>query len=333
MPFSNPVVGRNVLIREAIESPDFVTGSAGWRIARDGSAEFNDVVVRGELDVTSGDGSYVRALLSAGHADLQLMPPHSSTQNFTPALLTAEIVSDPFGVDPPNPYLSISSPFEFDTTSPPAVINMFGPEITANDASQIDIIADTINLSTDGVGVGVTAGNTLVTIFGDLQVSGGGFTVTGGVGEVQWVSAAAQQSVNNSTVLVSDNELSVLVAANATYVVQLYVLFQTAVACDVKTAWSVPAASTGLKQCVGATSVAASFTSRSETQARVGGHGHATSIVYQLDAGGVDQLCWETGVVKTTAAGAITLQWAQNTATVGNLTRDGFSLMRVERIA
>jgi hypothetical protein len=47
MTFSNPVVGGTTLIRPAIHSPDYVQGNAGWSINKDGTAEFNNVVVRG----------------------------------------------------------------------------------------------------------------------------------------------------------------------------------------------------------------------------------------------------------------------------------------------
>lgn len=54
MAFENPVVAGEggVLIREAVQSPDFVTGVSGWIIRRDGSAEFNNVLIR--LDLTTG---------------------------------------------------------------------------------------------------------------------------------------------------------------------------------------------------------------------------------------------------------------------------------------
>jgi hypothetical protein len=48
----NPVVGGTVLRRYAIESPNYAAGSAGWIIKQDGSAEFNNVTVRGT--VTAG---------------------------------------------------------------------------------------------------------------------------------------------------------------------------------------------------------------------------------------------------------------------------------------
>jgi hypothetical protein len=45
--FENPLVAGTVLVRSDIRSQDFVEGSSGWRIEADGSAEFNNVVIRG----------------------------------------------------------------------------------------------------------------------------------------------------------------------------------------------------------------------------------------------------------------------------------------------
>lgn len=47
MPFRNSVVGGTTLVRPAIRSPNFVAGASGWSIDADGSAEFNDIVIRG----------------------------------------------------------------------------------------------------------------------------------------------------------------------------------------------------------------------------------------------------------------------------------------------
>lgn len=51
MQFQDDVVGGVTLIRPAIQSPNFVTGSAGWAINQDGSAEFSNVVIRGSSQV------------------------------------------------------------------------------------------------------------------------------------------------------------------------------------------------------------------------------------------------------------------------------------------
>lgn len=51
MPFKNYLVAGTTLKREAIQSPNYATGSAGWTINRDGSAEFNNAVFRGTLQI------------------------------------------------------------------------------------------------------------------------------------------------------------------------------------------------------------------------------------------------------------------------------------------
>ena len=49
----NPVVGGTVLRRAAIESPDYVPGVSGWIIKQDGSAEFNNLTIRGSFQGTN----------------------------------------------------------------------------------------------------------------------------------------------------------------------------------------------------------------------------------------------------------------------------------------
>jgi hypothetical protein len=65
--FGNPIVGAlGRLIRQAIQSANFVTGQAGWQVTQQGSAEFNDVTVRGTVEVDSADGSAVLLVPNAG---------------------------------------------------------------------------------------------------------------------------------------------------------------------------------------------------------------------------------------------------------------------------
>lgn len=59
MAFGNPVVGGTTLIRQAIKSPNYVAGSAGWSINKDGSAEFNDLSARGDVTVGPSNGPQV----------------------------------------------------------------------------------------------------------------------------------------------------------------------------------------------------------------------------------------------------------------------------------
>jgi hypothetical protein len=58
MGFRSSILAGTSLIREAIKSPDYTPGVSGWSINRDGSAEFNDVDVRGALHA-GDDQDYV----------------------------------------------------------------------------------------------------------------------------------------------------------------------------------------------------------------------------------------------------------------------------------
>jgi hypothetical protein len=51
--FSNPVVGGTSLVRPSIKSPNYSAGLTGWAVNKDGSAEFNNVAIRGST-VTNG---------------------------------------------------------------------------------------------------------------------------------------------------------------------------------------------------------------------------------------------------------------------------------------
>lgn len=60
MAFADDVVGgQNGLIRTWIKSPDFVAGSAGWIIRKDGTVEFNDGVFRGSITSGSDPGKHI----------------------------------------------------------------------------------------------------------------------------------------------------------------------------------------------------------------------------------------------------------------------------------
>lgn len=53
MTFSNSILSGETLVREAIQSEGFQSGVQGWRIERDGDAEFQDIIARGDITATS----------------------------------------------------------------------------------------------------------------------------------------------------------------------------------------------------------------------------------------------------------------------------------------
>ena len=71
MGFRNAIVAGATLIREAIQSQNFATGVSGWQINQDGSAEFNNVVIRGGT-VVSGLALYYSGPPAAGNLILSI---------------------------------------------------------------------------------------------------------------------------------------------------------------------------------------------------------------------------------------------------------------------
>jgi hypothetical protein len=65
--FVNPILGGGgALVRPAIKSPNYSPGLAGWTIKRDGSAELNNVVIRGGT-VVSGLALYYNGTPATGN--------------------------------------------------------------------------------------------------------------------------------------------------------------------------------------------------------------------------------------------------------------------------
>jgi hypothetical protein len=80
MGFANSVIGgAAALIRAAIKSPNFVSGAAGWQISKDGSAEFNNLIVRGTFDgtdfeINSAGAFFYSGVPAAGNLIISIAP-------------------------------------------------------------------------------------------------------------------------------------------------------------------------------------------------------------------------------------------------------------------
>ena len=58
--FSNPVTNAiGTLVRTAMQSLGFLSGSTGWQIKRDGNAEFNQVIIRGSVLIGPIGGAHI----------------------------------------------------------------------------------------------------------------------------------------------------------------------------------------------------------------------------------------------------------------------------------
>jgi hypothetical protein len=106
--FANPVTNASgELVRIVLQSVNYVTGVSGWAIFKDGNAEFNGVVIRGQLSVEDVDGSYIRIFDNNPGTGATILVQAATLGGHTvdPGFIYAE--SDPlFGF----PYLLLSSP-------------------------------------------------------------------------------------------------------------------------------------------------------------------------------------------------------------------------------
>lgn len=148
------------------------------------------------------------------------------------------------------------------------------------------------------------------------------------------VLKTAAESVTSSTVLQDDNELTYALEADATYIVDAYLIahqtVDAATAIDINTEWSVPSGTSGGKWCFGPET---GMTSREDTSMVSSFHLHATDRRYGLDASGDTVAIHEHLIVVTTTAGDLTFRWAQDSSNANATVVTDNSHMIVQRVA
>ncbi|GAA4626596.1 hypothetical protein GCM10023196_035480 [Actinoallomurus vinaceus] len=133
--------------------------------------------------------------------------------------------------------------------------------------------------------------------------------------QVNLVRKLSDQTVSNSTTLVNATDLSIPVAANATYLVRLRASYSASTTGDVKFSWTSPSGATVQRYIIGPTSgttdtsaTTVQMRRRSGTASPAGGDGTANFSTYQEDI----------SVQTTGTAGTLQLQFAQNTVDAAN---------------
>jgi hypothetical protein len=71
--FTNSILSGETLVRDSIQSEGYVQGSTGWSIERDGDAEFNDVAIRGSLEVSGSGGTLNINVDILGQPEIQFL--------------------------------------------------------------------------------------------------------------------------------------------------------------------------------------------------------------------------------------------------------------------
>lgn len=69
MPFNNSIAGGNgTLVRNQLQSENFVAGVSGWRISKNGNSEFNNGIFRGSLAIGTAPAQH--AIINPGNGDI-----------------------------------------------------------------------------------------------------------------------------------------------------------------------------------------------------------------------------------------------------------------------
>lgn len=206
--------------------------------------------------------------------------------------------------------------------------------ITRSATDQLTVDGALIVDTTFNAGGDVTMGGNL-NLTGNLAVNGGisgnlsvggNLSVTG-TGQILSAVKTASQIVNNSVTLVNDTVLFMNVVANATYILLGTVSYASPTAADIKFNWTFPVGATisytGIAPGTAATAADGPVVMTSSSAAQFIRGGTATSIGMQIQ-----------GMLTTGAnAGTLRLQFAQNTATVGDTTVFAGSNLMLIRVA
>ncbi|TGZ14755.1 hypothetical protein DV517_62380 [Streptomyces sp. S816] len=145
---------------------------------------------------------------------------------------------------------------------------------------------------------------------------------------------AANTDRTATTTLADDPDLSVQIAANATYRVVFYLHYAATNVARFKTAWTVPSGTTGNRAAVGPDQGVVLSSTSSGGQGRWGVHNFVTACTYGTrDSSSNQCFAQEEATIFTTAAGTLAIQWAQVTSDASVARLAAGSSMHVQRLA
>lgn len=147
--------------------------------------------------------------------------------------------------------------------------------------------------------------------------------------ELLSVVKTANQTVNNSTVFVTDNHLTLPVAASAIYHVSAVVIVSGPTGADYKQLWTFPTGTTGTQFAHGPE---LPVTTVRSTNIQARSASLSTTLNYGTDGSENSAIRADLWVTTSTTAGSLTLTWAQNAPVVGSTTVRTGSWMSAHRV-
>ncbi|WP_331756557.1 hypothetical protein [Streptomyces decoyicus] len=213
------------------------------------------------------------------------------------------------------------------TTSGTSAVGLYAQDGSATSSvSAIGITGEYIAFTVKGTNSTLTT--TGLTIPGTISARNTPYIVT----------KASNTDRTSTTTRTADPDLTMSLAASATYIVEFHMYIGGSTFALVVTEWLVPSGATGLKGGIGPASSATEGTAGNNNAdgvaMRAGAHNFGTTLTYGRRNVNTN-LCYaiESGTVTTTSAGTLALAWAQSTSST-TFNRMGLgSWMRVTRIA
>jgi hypothetical protein len=148
--FVNPITAGVTLIRSAIQSQNYVQGSTGWKVAQDGSAEFNNVTVRGTVTGSTINGGTITGSTITGSTLTAGTSPNPQVVISTSAQTGS--IAFPSGQSFESAPSRITSGFTGSGSTASSQLHISGPTTTLNN-SQIAIYIDSSFASGAGASV------------------------------------------------------------------------------------------------------------------------------------------------------------------------------------
>jgi hypothetical protein len=198
--------GDGTIIFPALKSPDYVAGVSGWKLDRSGDAEFNDVVVRGEVIAASGNGGYVAVNNDANQPGIRLMPQFSFTGEVPAVIYAANNVdSDEW----PLLVLFSPSPSNFHASS----VVLYGESETGVLVPTVSLNADEVNINADLTRINTARVDGDFTITGSLSMESAYATFSGNIAN-NTITALTPSSMlaNNHGIWTAGSSFTVQVA-------------------------------------------------------------------------------------------------------------------------
>ncbi|MFK0140724.1 hypothetical protein [Streptomyces murinus] len=145
---------------------------------------------------------------------------------------------------------------------------------------------------------------------------------------------AANTDRTATTTLADDPDLSVQIAANATYRVIFYLHYAATDTGRFKTGWTVPSGTTGNRSAVGPDQGVVLSSTSSGGTGRWGIHNFVTACTYGTRNNSGNQcFAMEEATIFTTTAGTLAIQWAQATSDASVTRLAAGSSLHVQRLA